>query len=368
MVELVGAKTDLRRVGSRWTGPVPVPRRAHAVVLGQRRAEALPLLRLRGQGRRDRVRAGDRGARLPRGGRAARRALRRGARARARGPARRGAPRAGGSGCTALLDRATRFYATYLWESAEAAQAREYLAGPRPGRGGAARVPRRLLAERVGPGARGAPARRVHPGGAGGAGLGQRGRQGGLYDRFRGADHVPARRRARPGARLRGARPARGPAAEVPQHLGERALPQGPPAVRHRPRARGRAQARRVVVVEGYTDVLALHQAGRAEAVAIMGTALTQEQLAELAQAVGQSGTIFLALDADRSGQEAMLRAARGGAGPRTSSCGWSRCPRARPRRPRARRRARGVRRRCLDVRAFRARVSGAPGSCRCRP
>ena len=67
-----------------------------------------------------------------------------------------------------------------------------------------------------------------------------------------------------------------------------------------------------MVVVEGYTDVLALHGAGIAESVAIMGTALTQEQLSELARAVGSGGRIFLALDADRSGQEAMLRAARG--------------------------------------------------------
>jgi DNA primase len=69
----------------------------------------------------------------------------------------------------------------------------------------------------------------------------------------------------------------------------------------------------RFVVAEGYTDVLALHQAGIREAVAIMGTAMTQEQLAELAK-VGDSnrrGTVFLALDADRAGREAMLRAAR---------------------------------------------------------
>jgi DNA primase len=62
------------------------------------------------------------------------------------------------------------------------------------------------------------------------------------------------------------------------------------------------------VAVEGYTDVLALHQAGVTESVAIMGTALTQEQMAELGRA---AGTVYLALDADRAGQEAMLRAAR---------------------------------------------------------
>jgi DNA primase len=69
------------------------------------------------------------------------------------------------------------------------------------------------------------------------------------------------------------------------------------------------AGAGRVVVVEGYTDVLTLHQAGITEAVAIMGTAFTQQQLAELPYL---AKTVYLALDADRAGQEAMLRAARG--------------------------------------------------------
>ncbi|MBA2507030.1 MAG: toprim domain-containing protein, partial [Thermoleophilaceae bacterium] len=70
------------------------------------------------------------------------------------------------------------------------------------------------------------------------------------------------------------------------------------------------ARAGRVVVVEGYTDVLALHQAGVKETVAIMGTALTEDQLKELTRAVGKGGRIYLALDADRSGLEAMQRAA----------------------------------------------------------
>jgi DNA primase len=65
------------------------------------------------------------------------------------------------------------------------------------------------------------------------------------------------------------------------------------------------------VAVEGYTDVLALHQGGISESVAIMGTALTQQQLSAFAKRVGK-GTVYLALDADRAGQEAMLRAARG--------------------------------------------------------
>ena len=41
------------------------------------------------------------------------------------------------------------------------------------------------------------------------------------------------------------------------------------------------AKRGRIVAVEGYTDVLALHQGGITESVAIMGTAVTQEQLAE---------------------------------------------------------------------------------------
>jgi DNA primase len=43
-----------------------------------------------------------------------------------------------------------------------------------------------------------------------------------------------------------------------------------------------------------------------------MGTALTQQQLTTLAQRVGKDGTVYLALDADRAGQDAMRRAARG--------------------------------------------------------
>ena len=65
-------------------------------------------------------------------------------------------------------------------------------------------------------------------------------------------------------------------------------------------RARGPiAKTRRAIVVEGYTDVLALHQAGVEEAVAIMGTAITPEQLTMLA---GLIDVAVLALDADRAG------------------------------------------------------------------
>jgi DNA primase len=71
------------------------------------------------------------------------------------------------------------------------------------------------------------------------------------------------------------------------------------------------AKAARMILVEGYTDVLALHQAGLTNAVAIMGTSLTEEQVSELERLVGVDGALELCLDADRAGQSAMLRAAQ---------------------------------------------------------
>ena len=68
------------------------------------------------------------------------------------------------------------------------------------------------------------------------------------------------------------------------------------------------AKAGSVILVEGYTDVLALHQAGLANAVGIMGTALTAEQISELER---YAKVLVLCLDADTAGQEAMLKAAQ---------------------------------------------------------
>jgi DNA primase len=59
------------------------------------------------------------------------------------------------------------------------------------------------------------------------------------------------------------------------------------------------------VVVEGYTDVLALHQRGRQTAVASMGTALTDDQLKELGHLTKR---LFLCFDADAAGEAATLR------------------------------------------------------------
>ncbi len=63
-----------------------------------------------------------------------------------------------------------------------------------------------------------------------------------------------------------------------------------------------------VILCEGYTDVIALHQAGMPAAVGLMGTALTESQVAELSR---MATVVLLALDADTAGQEAMLKAAR---------------------------------------------------------
>ena len=89
-----------------------------------------------------------------------------------------------------------------------------------------------------------------------------------------------------------------------------------------------------MILVEGYTDVLALHQAGLTQRVGIMGTSLTEEQVAELERIVGAwDVSLELCLDADRAGQEAMLRAARL-AESASSSCASCRCPREGPGRP----------------------------------
>lgn len=64
-------------------------------------------------------------------------------------------------------------------------------------------------------------------------------------------------------------------------------------------------QANRVVVVEGYMDVITAHQFGFRNVVASMGTALTEKQVDVLKRL---SRRISLALDADAAGQEATLR------------------------------------------------------------
>jgi DNA primase len=61
----------------------------------------------------------------------------------------------------------------------------------------------------------------------------------------------------------------------------------------------------RAVVVEGNTDVIALRHAGFEPVVASMGTALTERQLREL---VRLTQRVFLCFDADAAGEDATLR------------------------------------------------------------
>ena len=60
------------------------------------------------------------------------------------------------------------------------------------------------------------------------------------------------------------------------------------------------------VLVEGYMDVLAMHQAGIANCVAPLGTALTEQQV-RLLKRYAQKGT--LVFDGDEAGQKATMRA-----------------------------------------------------------
>src|ERR687897_857969 len=140
------------------------------------------------------------------------------------------------------------------------------------------------------------------------AGLAQKGRSGGHYDRFRSRITFPIRDQR---GRVLGFGARALSADSKPKYLNspEGELYRKSSTLYGIDRARGPiAKARRAIVVEGYTDVLALHQAGVEEAVAIMGTAITPEQLSMLA---GLTESVVLALDADRAGADAMIRAQR---------------------------------------------------------
>jgi DNA primase len=207
-----------------------------------------------------------------------------------------------------LVERATAYYERVLWESPEAGKAREYLAGRglgddvlrtfRVGYAPSAWDSVMMAAQRLGFSREELAA----------AGLGASGRGGGFYDRFRARIMFPL---VDPRGRVLGfgARSMRDDKGPKYVNTSENELYHKGRQLFGIDHARGpAARAGRVVAVEGYTDVLALHQAGVTESVAIMGTALTQEQMTGLGQA---ARTVYLALDADRAGQDAMLRAAR---------------------------------------------------------
>ncbi len=209
-----------------------------------------------------------------------------------------------------LVDRAAVYYARYLWEAREAGDAREYLLGRglreetlREFRVGYAPSAwdRMMLASRRA----GFTDEELLT-----VGLAQRSKQrpGQIFDRFRARIMFPSSdQRGRVvgfGARATrdGQRPKYLNSAENELYRKREQL-FGIDLARS-----AAARAGRMILVEGYTDVLALHQAGLSNAVGIMGTSLTEEQVGILERVVS---VLELCLDADRAGQDAMLRAAR---------------------------------------------------------
>ena len=215
-----------------------------------------------------------------------------------------------------LLERTATYYVRQLWESREAAKARDYLAG----RG----LQEATLREfRVGyaPSAWDTVLNASRRAGFGNrelydAGLAQKSQASGrIYDRFRSQIIFPL---ADPRGRVRGfaGRTLGGdPGDRRPKYVNS---PEN--ELFHKGRTlfaadlarAAAAKAQSVVAAEGYTDVIAMHQAGVRNAVGIMGTALTEDQIGELARLAPE---VKLALDADSAGKEAMLRAARIAAG-----------------------------------------------------
>ncbi len=213
-----------------------------------------------------------------------------------------------------LLERTAAFYAAVLWESEEASSAREYLAGR-----GLGEVVLRAFGVGYAPSAWDKILVRGQRAGFSveelrGVGLVQRGRQGGEYDRFRSRIMFPIRdRRGRTlgfgGRAMRSDQGAKYVNTAETDFFHKSRLLYGVDIAKA-----AIAKAGRAVVVEGYTDVLALSQAGIEETVGVMGTAITEEQVATLS---GMVDEVVLALDADSAGQEAMLRAQRVAAGRR---------------------------------------------------
>jgi DNA primase len=211
-----------------------------------------------------------------------------------------------------LLERTASYYASYLWDSKEAGKAREYLAER-----GLSEEALKAFGVGFAPSAwdkilvRGQQARfSVEE--MRGVGLVQKGKGGGDYDRFRSRIMFPIRDRR--GRTLGfGGRAMRSDQGAKYVNTAETDFFHKSQMLYGVDRAKAAiAKANRAVVVEGYTDVLALHQAGVEETVAVMGTAITGEQVAALS---GMVEEVVLALDADSAGQEAMLRAQRVAAG-----------------------------------------------------
>ncbi len=207
-----------------------------------------------------------------------------------------------------LLERTASFYVRYLWESSEARRAREYL----DERGLHEEVLRAfrvgyspkawdkvLLASRKA----GFSNRECYD-----AGLAKRAQgEGRIFDAFRGRVMFPLcdRRGKVLGFGARTLSSQDGPKYlnsndNVVFHKGQHLY--GADLARS-----AAAKSGELILCEGYTDVIALHQAGLTNTVGQMGTALTTDQVGELSRL---APTVHMALDADEAGQNAMLKAA----------------------------------------------------------
>ena len=206
-----------------------------------------------------------------------------------------------------LLSRTAEYYERYLWESTEAAKARDYLRERgleeeilREFRVGYAPSAwdRVLLASRRG----GFSEQELYA-----TGLAQRSRENGqLYDRFRSRIMFPL-------TDIKGSILGFGARAmhdeQKPKYLNTSdndVYHKGSHVYGAKLARQSAAKAHSVVLCEGYTDVIAMHQAGMKNCVGLMGTALTPPQVRELSR---MANTVLLALDADTAGQAAMLKA-----------------------------------------------------------
>ena len=206
----------------------------------------------------------------------------------------------------ALLERTAAYYVRVLWESDEAAPARAYLAE----RG----LEQEVLREfRIGFSPRSWDRVVVASRRAGysedellAAGLGSRRREGpGLVDRFRGRIMFPL---ADVKGHVLGFGARALSADDRPKYLNtsESDLFHKGSLVYGADLARAAAaRAGRLVLVEGYTDVIALRQAGIPETVCSMGTALTERQLDALKRLTPK---VLLCQDPDAAGQEAVAK------------------------------------------------------------
>jgi len=202
---------------------------------------------------------------------------------------------------------AARFYAQVLSEAPEAAAAREYVS-----RRGIASASLQTFALGFSPADwhrfRNTAKKRFSEEDLVAAGLLVARETGGAYDRFRGRLMFPI-------TNLEG---------EV-VGFGARALGDEEPKYLNSPESAvfvkgktlyGLAQAREAirrsgvaVVVEGYTDVIAAHQAGRSNVLATLGTSLTADHVRALSRLAQR---VIVAYDADSAGKGAVLRSTEG--------------------------------------------------------